>query len=999
MSNKKTHRLHNLVQTAYDNVQTWLQRFPEIGLRYKLLKYDEIKRLIYNARPEERFLAAVAQFYTYMPIHSFKVQAVLDDCISKNQLDSTKFASSPMLVLDVGCGTGTATIALINYLLQEDLLPIGKKIIYIVAADPDEYALRIYEKLLDEISLLLQRQNIPIEIHYQVVTLGLPEAVTEIVQTAGDLFIAAQESLKLPYFPLALGIQANIFPPLESIYLDYLADRQRLVNFGLSDETLPVRTHAHSLGSLYRQIFHNVPIDELAILTIGTEGFETKVKLVARTIRLQFTKANLRSTVTHDWSDGFKRTVTFENAKNSFFNSSSRTTYFYADVCAITQLDETWKRLIDIDNLRLAWSRSRRALLRESLADELEIRLFEYDQNLEKNLYALREQLIAYAQEVARTELRMPYPFPKKSNVVRPRILSSIEEDVISVAIAQVLAQQFNGDFSYDYLIEPNRSEFLFEYYLQSYKRYIDDIRNEVERQKTTYPKAIVIQTDVKSFYKNIIQTRLVENELGEHLSNRVKWLLGVFLTKKLPSIEDIAETKHEDGKGITQGGTASGYYAKYYLKSLHRPFLATKKQIRLFRYADDMTVVIPNANDKEEVWNEIVARLKELGLDASDDKTHPFSVEEYLGNIELYEVSELEILGNTIRQQILRPLYLCPTRYRKIFQNSFDSEEWWINIHRYHLCLKELGIFISVEYLSRKISEYLKSNPKIKPVEFPGISLFTSKFNSEKWASIFRRKNQTWYSSLEILRQELRNKLRDRFEAYLQAVGTGDKNLAKWHRTYTRFLLNRIAVLGFGDLAPLVVEMIQTPGLISSHHWIMEQLARQGYTELLLNYLEELESGNYGKTGYLRAICLRAIRFLPDITIYEDRVNAILSKELLKGKAAEQLMAAETLLKLNILPQIDLEQIRVMLRNTEISQLKLARSFVLLLSKYSTVDLTEYPIYLEHPYLFDDAYEITNSNRLESLFSYYEPMILRQKSYADNYPDFEGDVNNEPTL
>lgn len=163
-------KFHPLVADAYSDVQKWLADYaPAQGFR-DIQSPRQIDLKGTDA------LNTAAQFDTYMPGHAFKVQQTLAELIQQNRFGMTT-GSEYLIFIDVGCGGGAATAALISTLLSsgkvERLPPVSH--ILCVGMDPNQEALHIYEQFL----LALQRQlaTLPgkrIELLYALIRDGVP---------------------------------------------------------------------------------------------------------------------------------------------------------------------------------------------------------------------------------------------------------------------------------------------------------------------------------------------------------------------------------------------------------------------------------------------------------------------------------------------------------------------------------------------------------------------------------------------------------------------------------------------------------------------------------------------------------------------------------------------------------------------------------------------------------------------------------------------------------
>jgi hypothetical protein len=216
------------------------------------------------------------------------------------------------------------------------------------------------------------------------------------------------------------------------------------------------------------------------------------------------------------------------------------------------------------------------------------------------------------------TDEIISYRVPKSLSSSRPKGLSRIEEEILSVAIIQKLgdkASQLRGS-SYAYRISGKPSirdtEYLYEYWFQAYCYYMKKARDSASR----YPNGVILRVDIESFYTKIIQDQLC-NELSRELtvSERVRWLIRLLLSKEID--------EHELGQGITQGSIGSGFYANVYLTSVDAKFGSGNEWgVELHRYVDDMILIIPNPEDIDVVEITLKEELNNLGLQLNESKT-----------------------------------------------------------------------------------------------------------------------------------------------------------------------------------------------------------------------------------------------------------------------------------------------------------------------------------------------------------------------------------------
>jgi ribosomal protein RSM22 (predicted rRNA methylase) len=123
---------------------------PERNLRGEALAQAvvNLSRLFTTARPSlpPRYLddpAHAAAYLSYfLPVNLSKIQVVLNELSSNN---SQETLDRPMAVLDLGCGPGTGSLALLDWLWHRS--PERAKSVSVLAADISETSLRDTERL------------------------------------------------------------------------------------------------------------------------------------------------------------------------------------------------------------------------------------------------------------------------------------------------------------------------------------------------------------------------------------------------------------------------------------------------------------------------------------------------------------------------------------------------------------------------------------------------------------------------------------------------------------------------------------------------------------------------------------------------------------------------------------------------------------------------------------------------------------------------------------
>jgi len=167
------------------------------------------------------------------------------------------------------------------------------------------------------------------------------------------------------------------------------------------------------------------------------------------------------------------------------------------------------------------------------------------------------------------------------------------------------------------------------------------------------------------------------------------------------------------------------------------------------------------------------------------------------------------------------------------------------------------------------------------------------------QWVDSFTSSNNIWIKNKNELRQELVDLFQNSWQALRDSNDSNPNTIRKLQR-YIRFALYRLSVLGLEDILSILMEILREAfWIIRDPINVLETLAHQGYLaeiRSLLAYYQNLEQ----PVEYLKAITIRAMRFLPNIDAQEWEL--IVEFATLSGDSvsiAERLMATETWLYL----------------------------------------------------------------------------------------------------
>lgn len=508
----------------------------------------------------------------------------------------------------------------------------------------------------------------------------------------------------------------------------------------------------------------------------------------------------------------------------------------------------------------------------------------------------------------------------------------------------------------------------------------------------------MILRVDIESFYTKIIQDQLCD-ELSRELtvSERVRWLIRLLLSKEID--------EHELGQGITQGSVGSGFYANIYLTSVDAKFGSGNEwEVELHRYVDDMILIIPNSQDMDVVESTLKEELRNLGLNLNETKTEKiFDIALFLGQSDGDEC--LEKLSDQF-DSIVNSLWILNSEHRAIFASSYHNDDfWWYYIGKYQQCLETLKIHTHETDLSRKIYKYLFSERSrerdlLKQKEIFGLEgelKSTQPPNDDsysavlQWVESFTNANNAWIGNRNELRQELVRLFQVSWQE-LRNLDNGKPNEIRKLQRYIRFALYRLSVLGLEDILSNLIEILREAfWIIRDPINVLENLARQGYHAEIRNLLVYYQ-GLEPTAEYLKAITIRAMRFLPDIDTQEWELIVQFSTALDDYVSlAEKLMATETWLylghKYNDFKQNHhIEAVKTALRSEPEPPSRLEKNYLLILGQFEPNAVQEFSVNVNDPMLVS-ARDLALQGNPSEIFDLPELKILRETYYSGQGP------------
>jgi RNA-directed DNA polymerase len=231
----------------------------------------------------------------------------------------------------------------------------------------------------------------------------------------------------------------------------------------------------------------------------------------------------------------------------------------------------------------------------------------QYGVRLRENIEELHDRLHrgAYRPKPTR-RVEIPKPDGRK----RPLGITTVEDKIVQVAVAEVLQAIYEVDFlGFSYGFRPGRGQ----------HDALDALAVGIEKKQVSW----VLDADIRGFFDAIDHgwmMKFIEHRIGDKRILRLisKWLkAGVFEQGELTFVEE----------GTPQGAAISPLLANIYL---HYVFDHWVHQWRgrhaaatiVVRYADDFVVGFQRKADAERCWRELEERLKKFGLELHPEKT-----------------------------------------------------------------------------------------------------------------------------------------------------------------------------------------------------------------------------------------------------------------------------------------------------------------------------------------------------------------------------------------
>ena len=992
---------HPLIASAYSAVHQWLVTRPEAE-GYKELDYSQD---LWRSLEQTDLKSTAFQYYTLFPRHYFETTHVLENVINSTRLLNGLKYNRRICIVDIGCAMGAASAAFIERIitLQKDESISNPIEIVFLGIDPNIYGITLYSKLMQEIKTNIGHLNINLE--FQPICERFPKAVI----TAMRYLQKKRQEWEQPFLSNLFLIQLDVVSYPNQDKLLRREKYEKLKELGLEPDLLLDTDEEfwqeEALG--YKQLLEEVPVDHLHIMILGTKFMERHLQKISNINDLSHGIEEISKAFNRVVGNNHrvfvvlkgKQQVHFENPVDSYWKEQAEMNYssnFYATFHTINSRevedDKDWNQLISQENLELAWVRARKNLLDESLYDEIESRLFEY--NLQQNIHILQNKLLFYADNLNLSSQEIPFNFVKGSVATRPKQLSRLEQEILATAIIQTVGKKTGRKFS-SYRIQTDSdataTEYLYENWLELYKSF----KKQVKKSAEEYPDGAVIRTDIKSYYTKVVQEQLLDITKRELkiISERIYWLLGKIYAKNLHG--------HEAAIGIRQGTITSGFYANLYLSEVDDKFNNDKKlRVKFHRYVDDMIIIVPSASYINEVESTLKYELKKLNLELNKDKTeHYDNISDFKKT--LIDDDDLEKLNEEFNKTLYL-LWIVNSNYRTEFSFANQNEVlWWHLIKLYQQCLYSLKIYVTENHLSRKIYQSL-FQPSISREQELNLPPFPNRGNFSvisNWAKRFEELESAWLDKKNRLKRKIINLFNQSLQELrkvAEELNNTDSSTRKQEKrqmivqrrrleTRIRFAVNKLSILGFDEVWEEIVNLIcGNLFVIRDLLDVVVSLARQGYTDAIKQLKECYQHSEKETSPYMRAVIIEAIRFLPSLDVQDWELIVASATE--NNSDIERLKATETWLYLGDIAKqfIQDKHIKAVV-NALNSQpqpfTRLKKNYILILGMHEEKAIRK--IYLSQEenddYLIGDALKLALEGKVLELFKENEPAVVRQ--------------------
>jgi hypothetical protein len=908
------------------------------------------------------------RMYWWLPTHFFKFHDALLQLEQRCSESGQAFLlERPKVVfVDLGCGAGAASAAVLAMLEQyQDFcrmhqVEVSPVQVDLVGLDPVDAELDAYRRFVGDYASRLERLRISVDT--QTICEPFPEGTNRLISALSSLqghvlIVGMSNLINWIWNECDEHLEAGDLTNVERLRPTEASALQRIAN-----ETSFNSCHVVGIATKSNRLRY-----------LGAKLSEFFGK-VAASLKFADRPFGIR------WRND--STVLFENPEGSRWvrERPQATSHYYVenivDRTPDYLRDRTFGRTLSSESLEVSWAKVRSYIRYESFTDEVELRLFE--NNLDLNLQRLGAACRDRSFECLNVPYSLPYQLPKGENATRPRALARFEEQVISAAVCIGFAKELAGplpEVSYSHRLSTDKTEFLYEYWFALYREYLSDVLRSLDDNQ-------VCSTDIKSYYVHVLQTKLVDL-LRERMSDSSRC---IDILSRI--VDRNCYDPHSPGYGIVQGHALSGVFANVMLQAVDSQLVGNHAMDgRYFRFADDFTVTgvrEPVEKTGDSILQELTAIDPKLGLNVK--KTFYRNRDAYIKTIR--GSKELDSLSRRFRGLLL-PLYIMNRLYRKEF-----SQSRWSFLYRYQGLLEGMEIFFSTEWLSRKLGEYgrfgrIAGAARRKwNLRWPAFSLTVRQSGRSEWRRQFELANSSWTDERKELKGDLSSVLTGASSRIL-ARNLPEEELRRTARDL-RFALYRLGVLGIDNVVSEIVDLLTTQPWCLPPKLACQALARIQHERALCRVLNDADS------SYVRAMALKALG-----KIRSEKGVALLAAALDSSpEPIEKLMASEGLLDANLWHSLEFDRIHAWL-DQESAAPYVQKNIVLILAQAYPESAEAVLEELRNGKLCPIVHRaidyVDTKPQGENLLTKVEPDVLR-KYRAKSYPIIEelmGDVGS----
>ncbi len=267
------------------------------------------------------------------------------------------------------------------------------------------------------------------------------------------------------------------------------------------------------------------------------------------------------------------------------------------------------ERILDRQNMLAAWKQVKS---NKGAAGIDNMPVDEFEASARKNWPDIRQSLLAgtyHPLPVLRVEI------PKSTGGTRPLGIPTVTDRVIQQAIAQVLTQIFDPDFS----------EFSFGFRIGRSAH--DAVRQVREYIRQGY--RIAVDMDLRKFFDMVNHDVLMHRVTQKVHDKRLLRLIGKYLRAGVMVNGRLQKTR----KGVPQGGPLSPLLANILLDDLDKEL--ERRGHKFVRYADDFVILVKSHRAGERVMASVNRFLNQkLKLEINEGKSRVSTTNqiEYLG-------------------------------------------------------------------------------------------------------------------------------------------------------------------------------------------------------------------------------------------------------------------------------------------------------------------------------------------------------------------------------